>query len=777
MVTTKVSQKSVSPLRIIGICLIFTFQIFSTNKSYAQNITISGFIKDAQSGESLIGATIFNTNQKAGGVTNTYGFYSISLKQSDTLGLVISMIGYKAQLKKLPGLKNLVLNINLTANSKELDEVQVVASRNDKNVSSTQMGVVDVPMRLANTLPVVLGERDILKIIQFLPGVQAGNEGTTGFYVRGGNTDQNLVQLDEATVYNPNHLFGLFSTFNSNALNRVVLIKGGFPAQYGGRLSSVLDITMKEGNSKKMALSGGIGLISSNVTVEGPLKKEKGSFIISGRRTYVDLLVKPFLKGIGYAFYDLNAKINYQITPKDKIFLSGFYGQDNAKYTGASSINYTINFGNSTATLRWNHLFNQKLFANTSFIANNYHLALSTIQSGYVSQLYSAIKDVNLKSDFEYYPNQKQNIRFGINYSSHNFAPFSASIRIPRSGKVPKFNADSLAIKTNTNELAFYINDEIKFSPKFSLNLGLRSPYFYTKGASYTFLEPRISSKINLNQETSLKISYTLMNQFLHLIPNSTASLPTDIWIPVSKKTAPQQSQQFSIGIFKNFKENAFVTNLEFYYKDMKNQALFKEGTLLTQVANIEDFLTFGKGNSYGAELYIEKNIGKLNGWLSYTLSWTNQQFKELNNGKEFPFAYDRRHNLSVVGTYDLSKKWTLSAAFTYYTGRPYTLPDGRVEIGNGGTLYNGIYGEYVGRNNYRMNNYHRLDLSATLKKPRKMFGKNYDSEWVFGLYNAYSRLNPYFVYLGTDDITKQPIAKQISLLPAIPSVSYNFKF
>ena len=756
--------------------IFFFFSLISFAVS-AQNYTLSGYIKDAKSGEAVIGASIFMTNTKSGTSANNYGFYSITFKSSDTLGVVFSSLGYQPQIKKLSGRQSQTLNIDLLENSSNLQEVVVKASRNDDNVQKTQMGVIDVPMKLANSLPVVLGERDIMKIIQLLPGVQAGNEGTTGFYVRGGNSDQNLVQLDEATVYNPNHLFGLFSTFNSNALNRVTLIKGGFPAQYGGRLSSVLDITMKEGNNKKVTVQGGIGLISSNITIEGPIKKEKGSFIISGRRTYVDLLAKPFVKGIGYTFYDLNAKINYQITPKDKVFLSGFYGNDNANYTGASSLNYGINFGNSTATLRWNHLFNQKLFANTSFILNNYHLGLSTIQSGYVAQLYSSIKDINAKTDFEYYPNQNHNIRFGVNFSTHTFAPFSASIKIPNSGKIPKFNPDSLAIKTHTNELAFYFNDEIKISPNFSLNVGLRVPYFYTKDISYKYLEPRISTKINLNQETSLKLSYTVMNQFLHLIPNSTASLPTDIWIPASKTTAPQQSKQISLGIFKNFKENTYKTSLEVYYKDMKNQALFKEGTLLTEVSVIENNLTFGKGYSYGAELFIEKNSGKFNGWLAYTLSWTNQTFKDLNFGKEFPFAYDRRHNLSLVGNYDLSKHWMISGAFVFNTGRPYTLPVGRVDVGNGGTLYNGTYADYTERNNYRLNNFHRLDVSAIYKKTRQMFHKSYESEWVFSVYNLYSRRNPYFVYLSTNEVTKLPVATQVSLLPAVPSVSYNFKF
>jgi hypothetical protein len=759
-------------VKILLISLLTLISCFA----FGQNITLSGHVKDKQSGESIIGATVFISNTKTGTSTNTYSFYSVTIPTADTIGLVISAIGYHPQVLKVSGRENRELDIYLSNQVSDLKEVVVSAKRNNDNLQKTQMGVIEVPMKMVNTLPVVFGERDLMKIIQLLPGVQGGNEGTTGFYVRGGNTDQNLIQLDEATVYNPNHLFGLFSTFNSNALNRVTLIKGGFPAQYGGRLSSVLDITMKEGNNKKFAGQGGIGLISSNLTLEGPIKKDKGSFIVSGRRTYIDLLAKPFIKAFGYAFYDLNAKLNYQLGKNDKIYLSGFYGKDDAHYTGASSLNYGIGFGNNAATLRWNHLFGQKLFANTSLITNKYSLALSTTQSGYVAQIYTGIKDLNAKTDFEYYPNPNHNIRFGFNYSFHTFTPLAASSKIKKDGTIPKFNTDSLA-KTYTNEASWYFNDEIKVSDAFSLNLGLRIPYFFTSTAQYTYLEPRIASKLSINDETSLKLSYTVMNQFLHLIPNSTASLPTDIWIPASKITAPQRSQQVALGLFKNFDNNALKTSIEVYYKNMKNQALFKEGTLLTAGGNLENNLTFGKGYSYGMELFVEKNIGKFNGWLSYTLSWTNQTFKELNGGKEFPFAYDRRHNLSLVGSYELSDKWVLSSTFVFNTGRPYTLPVGRVDVGYGGTLYNGTYADYSTRNNYRLNNYNRLDVSAIYKKKRHLFKKDYDSEWVFSIYNLYSRRNPYFVYLSTDSVTKLPKATQVSLLPIIPSVSYNFKF
>lgn len=759
-------------MKAILICLF----LLATSVSFGQNVTISGNVSDRQSGEAIIGATVFVSNTKSGTTSNTYSFYSVTIPKTDTIGLVFSAIGYKPQILKIFGRENKILNIKLESQVSDLNEILVSAKRNNENIESTQMGVIEVPMKMANSLPVVFGEKDIMKIIQLLPGVQGGNEGTTGFYVRGGNTDQNLIQLDEATVYNPNHLFGLFSTFNSNALNRVTLIKGGFPAQYGGRLSSVLDITMKEGNKNKFAGQGGIGLISSNLTLEGPIKKEKGSFIISGRRTYIDLLAKPFIKGFGYTFYDLNAKLNYQLGKNDKLFLSGFYGKDNAKYTGSSSLNYGIGFGNNAATLRWNHLFGQKLFANTSFILNNYSLLLSTLQSGYVAQIYTSIKDVNAKTDFEYYPNQKHNIRFGFNYSYHTFTPLANSAKVSKDGTFPKFNTDSLA-KTYTNEAALYFNDEIKLSDVISLNIGARVPYFFTTTASYTYLEPRLATKISLDEATSIKVSYTMMNQFLHLIPSSTASLPTDIWIPASKITAPQRSQQVALGLFKNFESKNLKTSIEVYYKNMQNQALFKEGTLLTSGGNLENSLTFGKGYSYGMEFFVEKNIGKFNGWLSYTLSWTNQIFKDLNRGQVFPFAYDRRHNLSLVGSYELSPKWQLSSTFVFNSGRPLTLPVGRVDVGYGGTLYNNTYSDYSNRNNYRLNSYNRLDVSAIYKKQRHFFHKLYDSEWVFSVYNLYSRRNPYFIYLGTDDVTKQPKATQVSLLPIIPSVSYNFKF
>jgi hypothetical protein len=747
----------------------------------AQNkITLNGYVKDSKTGETLIGASVYITNEKRGTITNTYGFYSITVKQTDSVGIVISYQGYSPLLLAIAGNADKITDYSLHEKASDLAEVVVSAARNNNNVTKTRMGIITIPMKQIKTLPAIAGERDILKIVQLLPGVQSGQEGTTGFYVRGGNTDQNLVQLDEATIYNPNHLFGLFSTFNTNALNSVTLIKGGYPAQYGGRLSSILDITMKEGNKKKFSGEGGIGLITSNLTLEGPLKKDKSSFIISARRTFIDLLAPLFVaknkNNTNYYFYDINAKVNFEITKRDHLYISFFKGLDNAKYAGASSLNYGINFGNSTATARWNHLFNKKLFANTSFIYNDYHLSLTTAQDQYYALLYTGIKDLNAKTDFSYYPSSSQTIKAGINYSYSTLFPSTSSAKIPQNGNINKPNLDSIERKYST-QLAFYVNDDITLSEKISASLGFRIPVFIRKDVQYLRYEPRATIKYQLNDAVSIKAAYTVMNQFQHLVPSSTASLPTDIWISSSKIVKPQTSQQVALGLFKNFRENTYEASLEGYYKTMNNQVLFKEGAQALQSADIDTKLTFGKGYSYGVELFIKKNVGKLTGWLSYTLSWTNQKFDSLNFGKEFPFAYDKRHNLSVVGTYDFNRRWTFSAAFIFTSGGAFTLPVGRAGVYGDGSLYDGTYYDYSGRNNYRYRSYHRLDISAMYHRPAKIFKKKYEAEWVFSIYNVYSRFNPYFIYLTKDAVTNQVQAREVSLLPIIPAVSYNFKF
>jgi hypothetical protein len=761
------------------VVLLFIAAILCSSLLSAQKITVSGYIKDAASKEVLIGASVYNTNTKTGTTTNQYGFFSLTVATADTVELLISYSGYSIQAKKIVAKENIQLDVLMETAAGTLGEVIINSGKNNRNVQKAQMGVIDVPIRAIKNLPVLLGERDIMKIIQLLPGVQGGQEGTTGFYVRGGNLDQNLVQLDEATVYNPNHLFGLFSTFNVNAINNVQLIKGGFPAEYGGRLSSILNITMKEGNKKKYQVEGGIGLLSNNLTVQGPIQKNKSSFIVSARRSHIDLILKATgtaQKNTSYKFYDVNAKMNFELGKKDHLFLSFFKGNDNAAYNNANSLNYTTDFGNSTATLRWNHLFGSKIFSNTSVIYNDYNLALSTSQNNFYSLLYTAIKDITAKTDFTIIPNTKHKIKTGFTYTRHQLSPASFSSRIPRRGNRLTINKDSIN-KLNSNEIAFYLGDEFDASQKFSINYGVRVPVYTASGKTYSFIEPRITTKLSVSPVSSIKASYTRMNQFLHLIPNSTAGLPTDIWVPSSNITKPQSATQYALGYFQNFKDNEIEASVEVYYKNMENQVLFGEGKQLRINVNLDSLIVSGKGKSYGAELFIKKNTGKLTGWVSYTLSKTIQQFKDLNFGKEFPFKYDRRHNLAITASYQLTKSWTFSSVFVFSTGAAFTAPTGRISTLNSGTIFEGNYFVYEGRNNYRLASYHRLDLSASNKKTVKIFKKKYEREWVFGVYNSYSRLNPYFVYFEIDALTSNPTAKQVSLLPIIPGVSFNFKF
>jgi hypothetical protein len=744
-------------------------------RAAAQKVTISGYVMDGETKEALIGANIYEVKIRKGTASNQYGFYSLTLPVVDTLEVIISYVGYKPAAKKIATSTNLRMDIPLMASSM-LSEVEINAARNDDNVNKAQMGVIYVPMREVRNLPVLMGERDILKVIQLLPGVQQAQEGTTGFFVRGGNLDQNLVQLDEATVYNPSHLFGLVSTFNINSINNVQLIKSGFPAQYGGRLSSILDITMKDGNKEKYQAEGGIGILSSNLTIQGPLIKNKASMIVSARRSYLDLFQRAFVANNTtlYAFYDVNAKINFELGKRDKIYLSAFKGRDNGSYTGSNSLNYNIGLGNSTVTARWNHLFGNNIFANTSFILNSYDLGLSNSQGSYYSLFYTGIKDVNGKTDFTWTINTNHVINFGGSYFYHTLFPATFSDRIPGSGNKVKLDPSKIE-KRYADEIAIYLNHDWIISPQIAINYGIRVPHYIAENKTYTQLEPRATMKVNLNRTMSVKASYTEMNQFVHAVPYSSASLPTDIWIASNDLVKPQNSQQYSFGVFKNFSDNLYEVSLELYHKDMKNQVLFKHGTQLNIQSEIENELTFGKGTSKGAEFFIKRNTGRLTGWISYTLSKTTQTFAELNYGKAFPFTYDRRHNLSIVATYKINDRWSVSGDFVFRTGSAFTMPPGRIPVADG-TLYDGWYYDYTTRNNSRQKSYHRLDVSFSYKKQRTMFRRKYDSEWVFGAYNVYSRKNPYFVYV-TVNSEQVPQAKQVSLLPIVPSVSYNFKF
>ena len=767
---------SPTTVRLVA-CLVALITFLMGQPVEAQKYTLSGTITDEQSGEVLIGANVLAVTTDKGTASNTYGFYSLTLPRADSLTVLFSYLGYQAQLKKIYLTDDIVLDIELESGNAVLGEVTVSAERaNADNVRRTQMGVIDVPLQAIERLPALLGEQDVLKVIQLLPGVQSGEEGTTGFHVRGGNVDQNLVQLDEATIYNPSHLFGLFSTFNTRALNNVQLIKGGFPAYYGGRLSSALQITMREGNRRTYEAQGGVGSTSAQFTVEGPLLKNRASFILSGRRSYIDLIIRPFRKAKDkntYYFYDFNAKFNYQPSRKDRVYFSLFTGRDDAAYVDASSLGYGTRFGNSTATLRWNHLIGNKLFSNTSLIRNKYFIRVNTIQGQFFAQNYSGIEDLTAKTEVQYYPSPAHDIRLGALVTRHVFSSTGSEGHIPEGG-VTSLNPTTIPERIST-EAAFYVNDRWEISDRFGINVGLRVPYFSTQDTSYLKVEPRLSIKLGLDDVSSVKASYTVMNQFVHLVPTSNASVPTDIWAPSSRITKPQYARQVGLGYFRNFKDNRYEGSVELYYKEMDNQVRFQQGTQLLAYDEIEQVLTFGRGWSYGAEVFFKRNYGRLAGWFSYTLAWANQRFSALNNGRKFPFKYDRRHNLAVVMTYDLSPRWSLSGNFVYRSGSAYTLPVGRLYVSQGGDLFNGLFFDYESVNNYRLRAHHRIDVAARYQlKPNRFFK---ESHLVFSVYNIYSRLNPYFVFLDLDTKSGEPVATQVTLLPIVPSITFNFKF
>ena len=759
-------------------CLFFSV-IFFVKLGFCQNeYTISGTVTDEFTGESLIGAHIYIPRFNKGVSTNEYGYYSITLSAFDSLKVIYSYLGYESKIISIHLFEDRSINLELESATNSLEEIVVKQGLSSDNLDETQMGSISIHIEKIKEIPAILGEVDVLKALQLLPGVQPGNEGTTSFHVRGGNADQNLVQLDEAIVYNPNHLFGLFSTFNPKAVNNVSLIKGGFPAQYGGRLSSILNINMKEGNNKVFGVEGGLGLVSSQLTFEGPIRKNKSSFIVSGRRTYFDWLIKPFLAksvSTNYSFYDLNAKANFEIGPKDRIFLSGFKGQDNASYS-RDGIQYNILFGNQTTTFRWNHLIGHKLFMNTSIISNKFKQNIAALQDNAFSNVVSGIEDKSAKVRFQYFPDVNNQIRFGIDYQNHTFRS-SGDARVHSSTEVDQnINIDSIPLK-KFDEIAIYIGNDFKPNDRISANFGLRLPFFYSTEANYFRLEPRMSFLLKVSESSSLKTSYAIMNQFVHLIPSSTAAIPTDIWVPSSKNTRPQFSQQYSVGYYWNFANNMFEASVETYYKSMKNQVLFKEGNQLIASLDVDNLLVHGRGWSYGSEFFLKKNIGRFTGWGSYTLSWTFQKFADLNFGKKFPFRHDRRHNVSLLGVYRFNEKWQISTSFVISSGGSYTVPNGRIPVQHGGSLFEGNYYLYEGRNNTKLNPYHRLNFSVSYKKARNIEQRKFISEMVFSIYNAYNRQNPYFIFFDIDPASEKSRARQVSLLPVIPSFTYNFKF
>ena len=811
-----------------------TFLLLFSSAVFSQKITVSGYIENAETGEQIIGANIYNQELGFGTASNVYGFYSLTFKQKN-IKLTVSFIGYQSQNIELNVTKDTVVNFEMVPNT-ELEEV-IVTGKQDA-VKTSQMSSIDIPLHAVQKLPVLFGETDVLKTIQLMPGVQSGSEGTSGVYVRGGGPDQNLILLDGVPVYNVNHLFGFFSVFNGYAVNDITLIKGGFPARYGGRLSSVIDIRMKEGNMKKFSGEASSSFIASKISFEGPIIKDKTSFIISARRTYLDAIAAPFMKlfssfedlgkfSAGYFFYDVNAKINHKFSDKDRLFLSVYTGKDKAyvkseenwdnyENTNNYKTNFDLHWGNLTSALRWNHVYTPKLFGNTTMTYSRYNFTTAISEEDeYTSwqnpdnhtvyhdkfeiSYLSGIEDYALKTDFDYMPSPNHKIKFGASGIYHIFKPGVSALMV--SDDENKQNIDTTYGSKNiyAREYAVYAEDDIRIGKFVKFNIGGRVSALSVQDTFYYSLEPRISARFLITDNWSIKAAYSEMTQYLHFLTNSTIGLPTDLWLPATKRIPPQHSVQYAAGTAVSLPYNLNLT-LEAYYKDMTNLIEYKEGASFFEdpeegnLAGIgwENKVEIGKGNSYGAEIMLSRNIGNLTGWLAYTWSKTNRQFENISFGQVFPYRYDRRHDASIALTYKFNNKIDVGATWVYGTGISVTLAQQRYlplntiedlieqkqSSGTDNYYYEGNSVEYYGkRNNYRLPDYHRLDLSINFNKKVKYGTRT----WNVSVYNAYNRKNAFYVdFTGsmfTDfDSGKRQLMKY-SLFPIIPSVSYTYKF
>ncbi len=771
--------------------------IYAANLTIAQTFTISGYIRDGDTGENLIGATVLESGTTRGTVTNTFGFYSLSVPEG-TITLQVSFVGYQVEIKEIEFHENVRLNISLEPGS-VLEEVVVTAQ--EKIEQSPLMSTIDIPMEQIKAIPVLLGEADILKTLQLLPGIQSGTEGSSGIYVRGGGPDQNLILLDGVPVYNVSHLFGFFSVFNADAINKVQVIKGGYPARYGGRLSSVIDISMKEGNNQKFSGEGSIGFIASKVTLEGPIgKQKKTSFIVSGRRTYIDLLTRPIIKANsngndtgGYYFYDLNTKINHKLSENDRLYLSFYNGKDKgfskSKYDydyGFEQVKsveeYGLGWGNTIAAIRWNHIFGPRLFGNLTGTYSKYKFR---IFSSYVNEItalgntdiseelieyFSGVDDIALKFDFDYLPSYKHNIKFGLSTTHHNFNPGIFGYDTNSEGiQDTVINSQ----QTKALELFGYIEDDFTITNKLRGNIGTHYSAFFVENRFYHSLQPRLSFRYLLSNDVSIKASFATMYQYIHLLTNSGIGLPTDLWVPATDRVKPQSSWQAALGAAKTMKGYEF--SIEVYFKEMKNLIEYQEGASFFNLGtDWQDKITSGNGQSYGAEFLVQKKTGKFSGWIGYTLSWTNRKFEELNFGERYPYKYDRRHDLSVVGIYEFSKRFSLSGTWVYGTGNAITLPKAVYPSNNQNNqyYYSSEVRSYGSRNDYRMSAYHRLDIGLTWNKEKKWGTRS----WSLGAYNLYNRKNPFYIDDGFDNQGNKQYF-QYSLFPVIPYLRYSFKF
>jgi len=771
--------------------LLMVILVFTVIISGAMEVkhTISGYIKDKNTGETLIGANVYVKELKTGAAANLYGFYSLSIPKGDYT-LVYSYIGYEQQEIKISLTENKTLNIDMSPTASTMKEVVIVGKKENENITNTEMSVFKLDNKTISKIPVLMGESDLIKSIQLLPGVQSACEGSSGYNVRGGSADQNLILLDEATVYNASHLMGFFSVFNSDAIKDVKLYKGDIPPAFGGRLSSLLDVRMKDGNNKKFQANGGIGIIASRLTVEGPIVKEKSSFMISGRRTYFDLFLPLFEKKDSLMsksrlyFYDLNLKINYDINKNNRVYVSGYFGRDMFRF----SDEFNFQWGNNTETVRWNHLFGSKMFSNLTLLYSEYTYELGTSSGTPRFKWTSNLKDLGLKYDFNYYLNTSNTIKFGTAGTVHYFNPGVFSIK--------ESNLEYKLPKTNALEYAFYINNEQKLGALVTVDYGMRYSIFQNMGKAtlnrydnnynyrdsvvygrgeiyntYSGLEPRLSTTFLINEYSAIKCAYSRTMQYVQLATNSTGGSPLDVWFPASPNVKPQISDQFNAGYFRNLNKNAFEASIEAYYKKMKNQVDFKDFANLLLNDKMDGELRFGDAWSYGTEMMIKKNTGNITGWLSYTLSRAEKKINGINDNKKYLANYDHTHNVSIVLSYAVTKRIDFSANWVYVTGSPTTLPTGRFYYGNA------VIPVYSDKNAARMPDYHRLDVGVTFKGKEKP-GKRFYNELNLSVYNVYNRKNPYSIFFQADENNPQQMqGYKMSMFPIVPSITYNFRY
>ncbi len=792
---------------LIGLTLLITTQLYSQQK-----FTISGTVSEAASNETLLGVTIVVPSLNTGVTTNVYGFYSLTIPEGE-YELQISYLGYEDIVQTVTLNENLRLDFQMTEMAEQLEEVVVTKDVEKISIRDPQMSVTNLTSKTIKKIPVVLGEADVIKSLLLLPGVTSAGEASSGFNVRGGAADQNLILLDEATIFNSSHLFGFFSVFNPDAIKDVKLFKGAIPARYGGRVSSVLDIYQKEGNSKEFKLTGGIGAVASRLLAEGPIVKDKSSFLIGGRASYAHLFL-PLADITNKAyFYDLNTKLNYRFNEKNNLYLSGYFGRD--VFSIAESFENT--YGNSVLNIRWNHLFSDKLFSNLSAIYSDYYYGLELDFVGF--QWNSGIKNFNLKYDLKQYANDRLQINYGLNNIYYEFNPGKIVPNSPESGIV-----EEQLIKKYANEFAAYIDVEHSITNAFRLQYGLRFSYFARLGqeelnvyendnpvrfnplllvyeeadpigtinpdrgdvlASFANLEPRLSASYTFNAENSVKASYIRMAQYLHLLSNTNSPTPLDVWTPSGPFVKPQLLDQYALGYFRTLNEGDYSIEVEGFYKDVQNRIDYIDGANLIANNAIEQVILNGQSRAYGAEVLLRKNSGRFQGWLAYTWAISEQRTPGrvstpdngipdnetgINLGEWYNSPYDKRHDISLFGSYDLNKKWNFNANFVYQTGLPTNYPLGQFE-------FQGVTVPYYGlRNLQRLPDYHRLDIAATLT-PKKNEGRRWQSEWVFSIYNVYNRMNAASVSFRQNQDTGVNEAVKTSIFGIVPSVTYNFKF